>query len=351
VTHEANYPLGCWYVAGTSDEMGRQLIRRRLLDRDVVLYRRESGAMVALEDRCAHRSLPLSQGRLEGDLLVCGYHGFTYDATGSCVRVPSQDNVPYGARVESFEVREQPPFVWIWLGAPAEAGRRAPHQPSWLREEGWTTWGGQGHIEANHLLIHEDLLDLTQLPFVYPEVAPPVLLSPPPLEVEVSETSVSYHRTFPPGRLSDWQAGATGLAGDRDYEQSESGTFVSPALWAGGWEVGAPTDRGDVHRLAWAYALTPAGPTSTHVVWIAARNWALGQPAITEYMAPRFEEFFRRRKSILEAVQANLDGPARRGVSVSADAAGLRAREIVATMLAQERGSTVLRPGFGERRR
>jgi hypothetical protein len=67
-------------------------------------------------------------------------------------------------------------------------------------------------------------------------------------------------------------------------------------------------------------------------------------------MAPRFEEFFRRRKSILEAVQANLDGPARRGVSVSADAAGLRAREIVATMLAQERGNTVLHPGFGELR-
>src|SRR4029077_1755829 len=127
VTHEANYPLGCWDVAGTSDEMGRQLIRRRLLDRDVVLYRRESGAMVALEDRCAHRSLPLSQVRLEGDLLACGYHGVTSDATGSCVRVPSQDNVPYGARVESFEVRERPPFVWIWLGAPAEAGRRAPH--------------------------------------------------------------------------------------------------------------------------------------------------------------------------------------------------------------------------------
>jgi phenylpropionate dioxygenase-like ring-hydroxylating dioxygenase large terminal subunit len=344
VSPEANYPLGCWYIAGTSDEVGRQLIRRRLLDRDVVLFRQASGAVVALEDRCAHRSFPLSHGRLEGDLLVCGYHGFTYDAAGSCVRVPSQDHVPYGARVDAFEVREQPPFVWIWLGAPGESGRRAPYHPSWLHEEGWTSWGGQGHIDANHLLIHEDLLDLTAAPFVYPEIAPPVLLSPPPLEVEVTETSVSYHRTFPSGRLSGWQAGATGLAEDQDYEQSESGTFVSPALWVGGWEVGAPTEHGDVHRLAWAYALTPAGPTSTHVIWIAARNWATAQPAITEYMAPRFEEFFRRRKSVLEAVQANLDGSDRRGVSVSADAAGLRAREIVATMLAQERGRAVLRP-------
>ncbi len=335
---EANYPLGCWYVAGSSDEVGRRLVRRRLLDRDVVLYRLELGAIVALEDRCAHRSFPLSQGRLEGDLVVCGYHGFTYDRSGTCVRVPSQEHVPYGARVDSFEVREQPPFVWIWLGARGEAGRRTPHQPSWLHEEGWARFGGTGTVAADHLLIHEDLMDLTAGPFVYPEISPPVLLSPPPLEVEVSETSVSYHRAFPAGRLSDWQAGATGLAVDNLYGQSELGTFVSPALWVGGWQVAAPTDAGDVHRLAWACALTPQGPASTHVVWIVARNWATGQPAITEYMAPRFEEFFRRRKAVLEAVQANLDGSGRRGVSVRADAAGLRAREIVATMVAQERG-------------
>src|SRR5438093_7561813 len=102
-----NYPRNCWYVAATSDEVGRTPLGRRLLDRDVVLYRLKSGAPVALADRCAHRAMPLSTGRLDGDRIVCGYHGFTYDPTGQCVCIPSQPNVPAGTSVGAYPVREQ----------------------------------------------------------------------------------------------------------------------------------------------------------------------------------------------------------------------------------------------------
>src|SRR5215210_9435179 len=97
-----NFPLNCWYVAATSDEVDRSLLGRRLLDRAVVLYRLESGAVVALDDRCAHRAFPLSAGRLAGDEVVCGYHGFAYDSAGACVRIPSQDSVPAGVCVTAF---------------------------------------------------------------------------------------------------------------------------------------------------------------------------------------------------------------------------------------------------------
>ena len=42
------YPLNCWYVAATSDEVGRKLLGRRLLGEDVLLYRQEAGPVVAL---------------------------------------------------------------------------------------------------------------------------------------------------------------------------------------------------------------------------------------------------------------------------------------------------------------
>src|SRR5215211_7413492 len=93
------YPYDCWYVVDTSDEVGAALLGRRLLGRQVVLYRERSGRVVALEDRCAHRALPLSFGRLVDDRVICRYHGFTYDGTGACVSVPSQEHVPYGTRV------------------------------------------------------------------------------------------------------------------------------------------------------------------------------------------------------------------------------------------------------------
>ena len=92
-----NYPFNCWYVAATSDEVGEDLLARRLLDRPVVLYRRSSGDVVAMEDRCVHRAYPLSEGRRDGDRVVCGYHGFSYGPDGCLVDVPSQESVPPGA--------------------------------------------------------------------------------------------------------------------------------------------------------------------------------------------------------------------------------------------------------------
>lgn len=108
-----NYPLNCWYVAALSDEVGEGLLARRLLDKHVVLYRRASGEVVALEDRCVHRAFPLSEGRLDGDRVVCGYHGFSYEPDGCLADVPSQENVPPGARVPAYPVVETAPFVWI----------------------------------------------------------------------------------------------------------------------------------------------------------------------------------------------------------------------------------------------
>src|SRR4051794_41865073 len=116
-----NYPFNCWYVAATSDEVGRDLLARRLLGIPVVLYRSSSGDVVAMEDRCVHRAYPLSEGRLDGDRLVCGYHGFAYDPHGKCVHVPSQDNVPPGGGVGAYPLHKQPPVVLIWLREPRAA--------------------------------------------------------------------------------------------------------------------------------------------------------------------------------------------------------------------------------------
>ena len=86
-----------------------------------MLFRTTDGTAVALEDRCAHRPYPLSLGWLDGDTIVSGYSGFTYDARGFCVSVPTQDEIPVGARVRAFPVHDDGAFVWAWLGDPALA--------------------------------------------------------------------------------------------------------------------------------------------------------------------------------------------------------------------------------------
>ena len=109
----SNYPKKCWYVAATCDEITESPLGRRLLGEDVVLWRGASGRVTAFENRCAHRAFPLSHSRVDGDRLVCGYHGCTYDTDGKCVFTPSQPQVPTGMSVRVFPVLEEPPFVWI----------------------------------------------------------------------------------------------------------------------------------------------------------------------------------------------------------------------------------------------
>jgi len=74
----------CWYVAAWSKDIRRELLGRVLLNEYVVLYRKEDGTPVALENRCPHRNLPLSEGRLIGDEIECGYHGMVFNCDGVC---------------------------------------------------------------------------------------------------------------------------------------------------------------------------------------------------------------------------------------------------------------------------
>jgi vanillate O-demethylase monooxygenase subunit len=272
-----NFPLNCWYVAATSEEVGREPLGRRLLGHGVVLYRQESGAVVALEDRCAHRAYPLSAGRVDGDRIICGYHGFEYEPDGSCVNVPSQANVPHGVCVRGFPVHEDPPFVWIWAGDTGASSLRPPPRLPWLQSPEWTASGEAFVVEANYLVLHEHHLDLTHLFVMHPQAVPPDIEELPRLdEVEVSEMSVAYSRTLPPSRLAEWEAEATGLSREARHVRREQGTFVSPALHVGRYTIDA--DDGNSYEHYRIQAFTPQTPTQTHVF--------LQTPATTPPTAP-----------------------------------------------------------------
>lgn len=335
-----NYPLNCWYVAATSAETGRGLLARTVLGRPVVIYRLASGAVAALEDRCPHRSLPLSYGTLSGDEVVCGYHGMAFGPDGRCLRVPSQEHVPYGARARSYPVRDEPPFVWIWPGDPARAALSDPPALPWLQGRDWATFGETLQVDANYWLLHENALDLTHFPHVHPGMSPaPYLVSPPPLEIAVSEASVSYYRDFPPSRLVDWQAATTGLRQDREYAQRESGEFVSPGLHIDRMHVLADGDGGRSYDKILTRAFTPVSPGSTLVSWQVSRNYLTGQPEVSEQLRAVHRATLLADKRVLEAIQARAGRfPAGPEFNVSADVAALRAHRIIEEMLAAERG-------------
>jgi phenylpropionate dioxygenase-like ring-hydroxylating dioxygenase large terminal subunit len=340
-----NYPFNCWYVAATSDEVGQALLARRLLGIPVVMYRRGSGEVVAMEDRCVHRAYPLSEGRRDGDRVVCGYHGFAYDPEGCLVDVPSQDNIPPGARVRTYPVHEQSPFVWIWLGEPGAAALRPPPRVPWYADgAGWSSTNEVLRIEANYLLLHEHYLDLTDVFVMHPEVVPPDIVVLPQLnEVEVSERSVSYYRELPSSRLASWEAEITGLPADTAGLRREEGIFVSPALHVQHYVI-APKD-GKGHGLLRIQGFTPESPTATHVFLQMARDFASENAGVAEFLRTMFHEWAVRDAAVLETIQRRLgeETGVRRDINVKADRAAVRARRIALEMVDDESGRFSLR--------
>jgi phenylpropionate dioxygenase-like ring-hydroxylating dioxygenase large terminal subunit len=333
-------PADCWYVLAAGESVGRALRACRVAGLPLVVFRTVAGQVVALQDRCVHRPYPLSAGHLDGDELSCGLCGFVYGPDGQCVRVPTQSRIPLGAAVRAYPVREEQGLVWVWAGEPGRARlHRLPDLP-WLIQDGWTTVGGEQMVDAGFLLLHESFADVTKIPVLVPEVSPSVLqAAPPPLDVEVTETTVSLSRRYPPGPLPDWQARALGRSADEELEHLQEGHFLSPAAWVDYWDVvlDASGARPLKARMRFTQLVTPVDDRVSRLLWRVSRDFSVGDSATTARLAEMFVPYYATLAAALETMQQVIDrdGPAAE-VNVSADVAALRIRQIVQAMLAEE---------------
>jgi len=130
------YPKNIWYVAALPGEVTSAPLARRILNEKVVIFRTIAGRVTALQDRCPHRLLPLSRGRVVGEHLQCGYHGAEFSADGKCVLVPGQPEVPDNAGIRSYPAEEKYGLVWIWMGEPELAAAAQPCEIYSFVEEG-----------------------------------------------------------------------------------------------------------------------------------------------------------------------------------------------------------------------
>ncbi|HZU85046.1 MAG TPA: aromatic ring-hydroxylating dioxygenase subunit alpha [Polyangiaceae bacterium] len=136
-----------WFVAARSRELGRRPLATSLFGTPIVLFRDAAGRAGALVDRCPHRNVPLSLGRVAGDgTLECAYHGWRFDARGGCRFVPSLTSASEAKarRAHAFPTVEQQGFVWVYSSASpgldaVEAPRTSPHRFELLDAEGYDT--------------------------------------------------------------------------------------------------------------------------------------------------------------------------------------------------------------------
>ena len=154
-----------WYLAGLSEDFETEKLERRVIcETALVLWRTAEGEVVAFDDRCCHKRMPISAGRfLEGGVVECPYHGLGFDSAGKCVRVPSApgEPIPKRARLLPYSVLEQDGVVWLWPGDADRIGNvRPPATPEIVSSE-WEHISGELLLKGNSVLMVENLLDLT----------------------------------------------------------------------------------------------------------------------------------------------------------------------------------------------
>jgi phenylpropionate dioxygenase-like ring-hydroxylating dioxygenase large terminal subunit len=110
-----------WYAISYSSDVTQTPRAVRLLGDDYVVWRGHDGAVGAAIDECPHRGARLSQGWVEAGVIVCPYHGWSFEPSGSCVRIPQNDPdkpIPPRARALSVLVEERYGLTWICPGMP-----------------------------------------------------------------------------------------------------------------------------------------------------------------------------------------------------------------------------------------
>jgi vanillate O-demethylase monooxygenase subunit len=334
-----NYPYNCWWVAAFSEEIGRDLLGRWLLDTPVLLYRKENGEAVAIENRCPHRGAPLSLGCLKGDEVQCGYHGFRFDANGASTHVPSMKGPLAAARIRAFPLIEQPPYVWIYLGDPARiADVPPPPMLEWQADDAFALRSGRMDIKANYMLLKENVLDLTHFGYVHAKSFKITdWTDPPTFSSEGDRTS--YRQYFSKSPLPPPFAEPLGLPIGTPYDRDNYGSFVSPALQKAAVDLKDPETGAVTGRFRIAHATTPIDATSMHYFWLAGRDHGTS-PAEMDALRALTEIGFAEDEEMIEAIQAlasrdprGADAPE---ISVKMDTAGIQARRIVQRWMARE---------------
>ena len=127
----------------------------------LVLARTERGNVFALEDRCAHRQVPLSRGVMRGESLQCYYHSWRYDGSGRCLSIPylpKGEPRPYGVR--SYPCRDAYGHIFVFPGEANLADQVPfPILPTWgsLRHK---TMYFSRHVNCHYSFMHENLMDM-----------------------------------------------------------------------------------------------------------------------------------------------------------------------------------------------
>ena len=341
------YLRNSWYVVAWSHELADKPLAITVMDEPLVVFRDPQGLPAVLEDRCAHRHLPLSMGCAARGGIQCGYHGMVFDRDGRCIEVPSQSAIPPRARVRAYPAEERHGWIWAWLGEAAAADPLLIPDFSEMTAPDQRAVGQTNHVKANYRLVTDNLMDLSHVGYVHQStIGNPEFTAKGRLTSSRTPTGVRVLRLVddvppPPtyvltGRLPE----------GRNIDRWQRIEFVAPAfvrIHVGGKEAGTGALDGDYGGgLGWwvMNAMTPATANTTLYFWAAVRDYALDDPVTDALYLGQVGAAFEEDKVVLEAQQRVLDSRADTwDLALKSDAGSIEARRVLDAAIAAEQRS------------
>jgi phenylpropionate dioxygenase-like ring-hydroxylating dioxygenase large terminal subunit len=330
-----------WYVAALSTEVSDKPLARTLLNQPIVLYRDTRGAVIALEDRCVHRQAPLSLGEVVGDHIQCGYHGFTFDGSGACVRVPSQDRIPPGACVRSYPVIEKQGFVHVWPGDADPAANRTPFDFPFAVQAGLNARYASLRGQFDYRLLIDNLMDLTHLSFTHKNtIGAGGVAEGGKTGTERDGDKVRVTRQMEDIAPAPTHVEVTGYTGNVDRWQVID--FIPPCfveLQVGNAKAGrgglsaAPENKLIDRRTL--HIATPETETTTLYFWVSTYPSNAMSPDQEQLIYDRTMEVLDEDVRIIEGQQSRLD-PTVPNVDINEDAGQIAMRAQLARLIAEE---------------
>ncbi|MDP3168344.1 MAG: aromatic ring-hydroxylating dioxygenase subunit alpha [Hydrogenophaga sp.] len=355
---KALFPLNAWYAAAYDVEIVNALLPRTICNQKIVMFRKTDGTVAALEDACWHRLLPLSMGRLDGDEVTCGYHGLVFNAQGRCTHMPSQETLNPSACVRAYPVVEKHRFVWIWPGDPAQADPALVPDMHWNDDPAWAGDGKLITVKCDYRLVVDNLMDLTHEAFVHGssignrEVAEAPFvathgdrtatvtrwmenITPPPFWAGQIRHARNYSGAVDRWQVIRFEAPCTVTI---DVGVAEAGTGAIP-------KDGQPGDRSRGVNGFVLNTITPETNGTCHYFWTFARNYCLGEQALTHKLREGVATIFREDEHVLEAQQVAMDEhPDHQFYNLNIDAGSMWARRLIDKLVAREAPANTVIP-------
>ncbi len=337
------YLMNAWYVAGWSNEITGKPLSRTILDEPIVIYRGKTNRVAALEDRCCHRGMPLSQGEVLDDNIRCEYHGMLFDPAGHCVDIPCQAKIPAQAKVRSYPVVEKDDLIWIWMGEPEKADPGEIVAYPWHKS--WPYKGKSEIIKCNYLLASDNLLDQTHAAYVHKSTlsSNPDAYATAKMETTPTANGVKFIRWMLNCIPPNLYASAVPFKGRVDrWGEFE---YVAPSCilqFTGALDVGMGAYEGNRDGgfgLRMFYGITPETEDTTWFFWSTANGHRQNDPEATEQLFRSIDDAFKEDDHVLEVQHATLRWLGdRRLINIASDVARVHARHALERKIAAERG-------------